>query len=348
MPSGVRPTHHNGLQRRPHRYSPGLLPDSDYNQIHYSHETVDDSSAKPVIWDANPSARKVSLVLLFGLSLVLVGITLYRVVAVIDRHSEQQFRSLLASLEILAAAAVSNALVLGSFVRDRGAKKQRFRMGSAAGSSSLDRAAGTRRGNLTARHWGSDADLVGDIGIRLQEGLSADERVGPRRAPMAIPLASQANNLTPGVDNENWAFQQQSSLETDEIDAKEGGKDVDNASQSKKNPPRRRLSFFDVGGLLDDNSVALPPCYRASTWQSPGSSSPWTEADEFTVHRNRQGSNALLQDIGGLLTSEPAAPTRRQQSSVKDSSRREKGVMKSKAAEKNRAPSLNDAGGLLS
>lgn len=278
----------------------------------------------------------------------------------INRHSEQQFRSLLASLEILAAAAVSNALVLGSFVRDRGAKKQRFRLGSATGSSSVDRAAGTRRGNLTARHWGSDADLVGDVGIRLQEGLSADERVGPRPAPMAIPLASQANNLTPSVGNEDWASQEQSSVETDEMDTKQGHKDVDNASQSKKNPPpRRRLSFFDVGGLLDDNSVASPPCYRASTWQSPGSSSrfpPRTEADEFTVHRNRQGKNALLQDIGGLLTSEPAAPNRRQKSSVKDSSRptppsvrREKGVVKpKKAAEENRAPSLNDAGGLLS
>lgn len=290
--------------------------------------------------------------LLFGLSLFLVGITLYRVVAVIDRHSEQQFRSLLASLEIVAAATVSNALVLGSFVRDRGAKKQRFRFGSIAGSSTLDRAAGPR-GAMTTRHWGSDADLVGDVGIRLQEGLSASEVLSPRPAPIAIPLASQANHLTPSVGNEDWALQEQSSADTIEMETKDRHKGVENTPQSKKKTSSRRLSFFDVGGLLDDDSTVSPPRYPTKTRQSQGSNARFpsrigTETEEYTVHHNRHGKNAPLKDIGGLLRSEPAEPDRRDKSSIKGSSskRGEKSVTRSTGVE-NTAPSLNDVGGLL-
>lgn len=301
--------------------------------------------------------------LLFGLSLFLVGITLYRVVSVIDRHSQQQFRSLLASLEILAAAAVSNALVLGSFVRDRGLKKQRYRFDSIAGSSSLDRPAGPRT-TMTVRHWGSDADLVEDVGIRLQEGLSADEMPGPRPAPMAIPRASQANHLTPSVDNEDWAFQERSSAEADEMEAKDRHRGMENIPQPKKKAPSRRLSFFDVGGLLDDSTVVSPACHPTSTRQSQGSSSKRflsrtrTETEKHTVQDNddddRQGQNAILNDIGGLLASEPVAPDRRAQSSIDGSGRPppppstqgESSMMRPQDVEKT-APSLNDVGRLL-
>lgn len=282
---------------------------------------------------------KVSLVLLFGLSLVLVGITLYRIVAVIDRHSEQQFRSLLASLEILAAAAVSNALVLGSLVRDRGAKKQRFRFSNAAESSNLDRAAESRRETMTARNWGSDADLVGDVGIRVQPGLSADEGVKSHAAPMAIPLASQAKNLNPSVGNPDRAFQEQSD------DAHHS--DVKNASSHpKQNPASRRLSFFDVGGLLDDNNesnnpVSLPR-YSGTTSHSHDLSTtnkhpPPTSSEEFTIHHNQQGRNALLQDIGGLLASESS--TARSPPPTKRASGPHHTTIS--------PPALNDVGGLL-
>ena len=304
--------------------------------------------------------------MLFGLSLFLVGITLYRVVSVIDRHSQQQFRSLLASLEILAAAAVSNALVLGSFVRDRGVKKQRYRFDSIAGSSSLDRSTGPR-GTITARHWGSDADLVGDVGIRLHEGLSANEMPGPRPAPMAIPRASQAKHLTPGMDNEDWeGLQEQSSAEADEVKAKNRHGGIENSSQqAKKKAPSRRLSFFDVGGLLDDENTFTTPCYPTSTRQSQASNKRFlsrtrtgteertahqnplsrtrTETEEYTAQRNRQGGNELLR----TFTLGAIAPGRRNQSSIKSSSRpppssstRGKGV-------ENTAPSLNDIGQLL-
>ena len=257
------------------------------------------------------SYSKISLILLFGLSLILIGITVYRVFGVIDRHSDQQFRSLFASLEILAAAAVSNALVLGSFVRDRGAKKQRFKFGSVGGSSSLDRATTTRQGTLTARNWGSDADLVGDLGMRLQPELSAQEASIPRPAPVALPLASQARDLTPHVIS-NWTFTNRTSIETDETDMKSSFPETIPSPAEISILTPRRMSFFDVGGLLEDDATATLPRYPAPISHSrvpPLSSSPrlspHTEFGEFTIHHCRQGRDALLQDIGGLLSSEP-------------------------------------------
>ena len=98
-----------------------------------------------VIFTSNLTMRKkLSSTFLFGLSLLLVAITIYRIYAVVMSHANQQIRSLIASLEILAATAVSNALVLGSFVRDKGTKKNKFKFGSVGGESNLDRPATAR------------------------------------------------------------------------------------------------------------------------------------------------------------------------------------------------------------
>lgn len=205
--------------------------------------------------------RKVSLVLLFSLSLILIAITIYRVVEVIHRHSDQQFRTLLASLEILAAAAVSNALVLGSFVRDRGVKKQRYRFNSVGGNSSLDRAGtGIRPRVLTAQVWGSDADLAGELCMRIAPDLGKEQAASgkPRPAPLALPPASHAKNLTPHVGHSNWDFptQRDETMTSNAVNS--------NGNTQKSGPSAgeaglvtpRRTSFFDVGGLLENTEVS--------------------------------------------------------------------------------------------
>lgn len=252
--------------------------------------------------------------LLFGLSLILIGITIYRVVAVIDRHSDQQFRSLVASLEILAAAAVSNALVLGSFVRDRGAKKQRFKFGSIGGSS-LDRGAVNRRGALTVRNWGSDADLVSDIGIRLEPELHAHELSDSRPAPVSTDSSTQTKDLTTNAATINWKFPEPPKcVATDGIEL--NSPNIDDEISLAKNPvpTPRQMSFFDIGGLLDDDGTPALPRYQQApllnTSNQRSSSTPrhpmQSQGDDFAVHHTKQGgSNALLQDIGGLLSSEP-------------------------------------------
>lgn len=257
--------------------------------------------------------RKLSLVSLFSFSLILVGITTYRVVGVIDRHSDQRFRSLLASLEILAAAAVSNAVVLGSFIRDRGEKKRRFRFESTAGSSSLDTSHNQQRSRtLTQRHWGSDADLVGNLGMRVARDLEEHETNVPRPAPVALPLASHAASVTPQL-NSHWNFASRPSIETDETDLKaavhDSGKQPSPTDILTPAPTPRRMSFFDVGEI--EKTVGPASTTRDSSRpQSPGGVGPLlsvqvTRSPGSPPAAQPEGQGHIhwtsLRDVGGLL-----------------------------------------------
>lgn len=268
--------------------------------------------------------RNLSLVSLFSFSLVLVGITTYRVIGVIDRHSDQRFRSLLASLEILAAAAVSNAVVLGSFIRDRGEKKRHFRFESTTGSSSLDTSNNQQRSKtLTQRQWGSDADLVGDLGMRVACGLDEHEIGVPRPAPMALPLASHAASPIPRL-NSNSNFASRPSIEMDETDLKAAVHEPEKQLSPTDSPTpaftSRRMSFFDVGGLLEDEpspashhpsvaSVSPIAILHMAHGPSPTPSEPPTEANH--VQDRRRGSHAFLEDVGGI-----SAPASSQQTEM--------------------------------
>ncbi|EED22292.1 integral membrane protein Pth11-like, putative [Talaromyces stipitatus ATCC 10500] len=129
--------------------------------------------------------RKIQLTLLFASSLLLVGITGFRVPAVIQRNGIQNFRSLVASFEILAATAVANFVVIGSFLRDRGLKRAKYKRVERSLSvvGSVDHSS-VRRTTITKHHWGSDADLVDGLGIRLDPELHATQRSVMRPAPV--------------------------------------------------------------------------------------------------------------------------------------------------------------------
>lgn len=76
-----------------------------------------------------PTKRKVLLVMLFCFGFLTVSITLFRVPKIIQLQGDQIFRSMWASIELLAATTVANIVALGSFLRDSGAKKTKFRPG---------------------------------------------------------------------------------------------------------------------------------------------------------------------------------------------------------------------------
>ena len=247
----------------------------------------------PVILASHmPITRKISLVLLFALSLSLVAITIYRVTATIDRHANQQFRSLVASFEILAAAAVANALVLASFVRDRGAKKAKYKyardadgewgpgsFGAASGGAASG-AAGGRDGSVdrpptakarTARalSWGSDGDLVGDLGIRLgPEFREVRSPVAAMPVPAALPLAAPRRRSE--VQPPQWPQRAPPSDTSSDDGEDDRPADAEappaaNASGEADVLTPRRMSFFDVGGLLDTAPLARPRVGSAAT-----------------------------------------------------------------------------------
>lgn len=245
--------------------------------------------------------RKISLGFLFALSLSLVAITLYRMYAVVTSHSNQQLRSLIASLEILAAAGVSNALTLGSFVRDRGVKKAKFKVGSLGGDSALDRpnTARHRQHTRAALSWGSDVDLVSDIGLRLGPEFRHQKSNIPRPAPAAFP---PSDAVGPAFHE---PFARRPSAETDDTDLNKSPSFAAEQQEDAILPTvltPRRVSFFDVGGLLGDAppprrpseaSVALPPNFVLSPQVRP-------PAERRKTPRGRK----FLNDMGNILDSD--------------------------------------------
>ena len=245
--------------------------------------------------------RKIQLVILFAGSLLPAGTTLFRIPKIIDRHGSQQYRSLMASIEILFATAVANALVLGSFIRDKGLKKQRWKLGSV--SESVERTI-SRRGTV-ARHWGSDEDLVRDLGLGVEPELRGSPGSTPRPAPMAVagnhPVKGQREA------EPDWQFPEERSSTSEELDLikiQEGNHTPDGAS-STLTP--RKVSFFDVGGLLEEDSQRRRVSSTRTTTDTDGESSShalqWTPSYDHGLSPAppRRGSSALLQDIGGLL-----------------------------------------------
>ena len=217
----------------------------------------------------------------------------------IERQSNQQFRSLMASLEILAAAAVSNALVLGSFVRDRGVKKQKFKFGSTSGGSELDRPATAKTRPRQGLSWGSDIDLVGDLGLRLGPDFAADKPSIARPAPAVLPLASQSTAVTPAQPS--WTFPGRESLETTETDLKirELERDSPTSPLDVSILTPRRMSFFDVGGLLGDNAPRRMSCASVSA-PSSATYSLHPLLNPAMRQRSPRGSRVLLEDVGGI------------------------------------------------
>ncbi|ROW09376.1 hypothetical protein VMCG_02560 [Cytospora schulzeri] len=257
----------------------------------------------PIIINSQMSLkRKIQLVLLFSLSLGVVAVSLYRVTHVIDAHGSQQLRSLLASIELLVATCVANALVLGSFVRDRGVKKRRFKYGSIAGESAHGTDSGnrSRRPTVAGRTWGSDEDLVRDLGFRVQKDLVGDDDPSATRPTPAGPVAPHKP-----FNMQNWNFPTSSSPRGPHSPPLQ----ADQRSNAPSSSEPRRVSFFDVGGLLkDDSSPSLSPARRQSTMSSLEPSSPRSprsppvSAYPASASGFRRGSQTLLQDIGGLLT----------------------------------------------
>lgn len=238
--------------------------------------------------------RKIQLILLFGMSIILIGITAARVPLVIIRLGLQQYRSVFASAEILAAAAISNAVILGSFLRDKGVKKtKRYKFGST--SDSMDRAQQSRRGTITTQQWGSDEDLVRDMGYRLHPSLVSESDVVARPAPVATPHTAAPKKTDSPFAGKPWQFPNgnpNGDNDSDVSDIKVPVAQDPNPSPGQVEViPPRRLSFFDVGGLLEDGSM------RSSTLvPSPVST---VSAQDFAGPR--RGSRALLTDLGGLL-----------------------------------------------
>ncbi|RMZ87485.1 hypothetical protein DV736_g5293, partial [Chaetothyriales sp. CBS 134916] len=256
--------------------------------------------------------KKLSLVCLFLLSIILIAITSYRVPSTIHRRSSQPYRSLIASLEILAATCVANVVIIGSFIRDKGVKKAKFRANSIAEDEALSRAV-TRSKSIALNHWGSDEDLFRDVGLAVPATLRRGhhEAAIPRPAPMAPPGQQDASNegWTDSEGGAAWNFHGDShsrarprrrnpdssiSSSSTNIKLRDLKEQLDDpvAPEGRLDPKDRQMSFFDVGGLVDKPSA------------SPTTNSRESSIREVPVSNGRAGtgSKAFLADIGASLS----------------------------------------------
>lgn len=253
-----------------------------------------------IIQSQMTTKRKFQLVLLFSLSLSVVGTTLYRVPHIIEDRGNQQSRSLYASVELLFATAASNALVLGSFVRDRGVKKRKFKYESvAAGSIERSSGSGSRRPTMN-RHWGSDEDLVRDVGF----GLKPDLREIP-----ASPTTGGFYTPAPLAEMNSWQFpgQKRNSATPSDQYLSPGDPMLSPGTNMSFTP--RRVSFFDYGGLLDDQAGSSRRGSSFSNGPTSPSSVP-SSVVQASTGGLRRGSQALLQDLGVFLN--PLSPLNHQ------------------------------------
>lgn len=255
-----------------------------------------------VVGSAMPLKRKLSLVMLFSMSGLLIAITGVRVPKIILKQGRQQYRSVWASCEILAAAAVSNAVILGSFLRDRGVKKaKKFKLGSA--SDSIDRGS-LKRAPVMQAHWGSDEDLIRDMGIRLGPELTG-EPPAPRPAPVVMPISPTTTTAT-SFTSPTWkSGSRDLSRDSEESDLKAIVPHDSHPSPTevRVHQSHQKMSFFDVGGLLESGNGTGDN----GSGSGRSGSLPHTQSNvqDFAAG-TRRGSRALLSDLGGLLSTSAA------------------------------------------
>jgi hypothetical protein len=250
--------------------------------------------------------RKLQLASLFSTSIALIIITGMRMPEVISNLGRQQYRTIWASSEILASAFVSNFVVIGSFIRDKGTKKNKWKSGSV--SDSIDRAS-TRRPTI-AQPTDSEEDLFRFLGCRMPEHLQASPELYPRPAPMALPAMSSP--FAPKDTRPDTPRQE--IVEGSDGDVSPTHRSTDNfplpsPSLSTSTGTKKNVSFFDVGGLLETGSLGPPsPSIshsRSVTLVSSGTSH--TIATDFATNmstppQSRRGSRAFLSDVGAILT----------------------------------------------
>lgn len=318
----------------------------------------------PVVLNSGQSwKRKLQMVSLFSLSVVMIAITATRMPEVIRKHGRQQYRTVWASAEILGSAAVSNAVILGSFLRDKGTKRNKFRTYS--NTDSIDRASARRPTLARLQTNDSDDDLFFALGCRVPEHLKEEYVSSPRPAPPALP-ASQSHR----------AIEFASGALGHSPRDREGSSDSDESLQKPAIPQvlpsptastnNRSMSFFDVGNLLEEQEHSPKSGSRATTVNEsggPGISSHDFASRPSVENYSRPGSRAFLRDIGGLLT--PGSSDRNESRESSSSPRRNRDRPDHRSPQNRLRPgapigvlgpmlerhetdvSLQDAGGLL-
>ncbi|KAF5010845.1 hypothetical protein FDECE_3018 [Fusarium decemcellulare] len=117
--------------------------------------------------------RKVLLIMLFSLGLLSVGITLYRMPRIIQAQGSQVVRTMWASVEILAATGVGNTVALGSFLRDSGVKRKKYKGSNSYEYSNSRSQSQPTKLTRTAQHSNWEEESDDGRPVKTTEGIWA-------------------------------------------------------------------------------------------------------------------------------------------------------------------------------
>ncbi len=254
----------------------------------------------PIVWSSKLGRRKqVQISALFCLSLVPVGVTLFRVPSIIGSHGAQAHRSLWASIEILSATSAANALVLGTFMRDRGTKKNKYKFGS---GETIDRRRSTLRTrdmNLHKR-WGSDEDLVRDLGLSVSRGMWEEDVSDLTSRPLPVAKFSSGPYLAATTNNNTTNPRAQAER------SKSSGK----VNKSWRFPARHLAQRSHGGDTTEETDSMLASASQTGLAHAPGAppmradaSIDSTEPVPLIPERSANGGLAFF-DVGNLLKAE--------------------------------------------
>ncbi|KAL2151070.1 hypothetical protein VTH82DRAFT_6168 [Thermothelomyces myriococcoides] len=218
----------------------------------------------PVVMRSRLSAgRKALLSLLFCLHLVTAAVSVCRVPAVLREGGYQATRSMWASIEVLAATFAANALTIGTFVRDTGAKKtKRFRYPDGDSEVVMRSAGGrSRKGGV-----GGGGVVVGGKKVSWVDPDSDDDKED--EVGVVVVRTMPSTNLTtndtttakgrreaeyPGVTDDDDAKQVMVVIDDDRERASSRTESVDSLI------PRNRTSnpATDIGGVVRTTTIEV-------------------------------------------------------------------------------------------
>lgn len=245
--------------------------------------------------------RKIGLICLFSLSIIPLIISVYRMPSVIEQHSRQQYRTVWASSEILAAAAVSNAIVLGSFLRDKGVKKNKykpFRNNSTTDSMSRMSASASIRRNtaINAAAPNPVSNAVYDSDEDLFKGMcyrTSDDPIVKKPVVGGNPMLSPRPPSPTQRQKPNFTLPDFNHVADDDSDdtLTGSGRGRNNFAIDPMPSPgdirgQRRVSFYDIGGLLENGDASS----KASTI-APSSPVSSTSVQDFASASTAAAAN---------------------------------------------------------
>jgi len=202
-------------------------------------------------------SRKIVLMLLFCLGVFNIVMGIYRVPVILREGGYQGTRTTWASVEIVVAVFVANALALGSFVRGTGAKKKkRFRgvEGQYFSSSGLSTLKSADRGRGAVKVGGvvavalrtesegttvSSTTVSAGVGGKMGKSKSAASRSASRDS--LIPRGGRGKQLSVGkVQLEETGVVMKTT--TIQVMVTEGGKGDDGGTVGREDAEGRRLA----------------------------------------------------------------------------------------------------------